>query len=28
LPSLCEFNESYIFNSCKVTAIFPPRAGG
>ena len=25
LPTFCEFNESYIFNSCKVSAIFPPR---
>jgi hypothetical protein len=25
-PSLCELNESYIFNSCKVSAIFPPNA--
>jgi hypothetical protein len=24
LPSYCEFNESYIFNSCKVSAVFPP----
>jgi hypothetical protein len=24
LPSLCEFNESYVFNSCKVSALFPP----
>jgi hypothetical protein len=23
-PTRCEFNESYVFNSCKVTAIFPP----
>ena len=26
-PSFCEFNESYIFNSSKVSAIFPPNAG-
>src|SRR5262249_5708710 len=24
LPSFCEFNESCIYNSCKVSAIFPP----
>ena len=23
-PTLCEFNPSYIFNSCKVSAVFPP----